>query len=143
MGAVQLKRLRDDAKEPTYGSEGAAAFDVYAAVETSIKAGETKIVPLGYAMGIEVGYEIVLRPRSGMSLKTGLRMANAPATIDSDFRGEVGIILHNTSSERKLIRVGDRIAQGVLQKTNKVYFTFVTQLNPTNRGEAGFGSTGS
>ena len=142
MSSIQLKRLRDSALEPTYGSDGAAAFDLYAAEEVSIKPNETKVVPLGYAMGIENGYEVVIRPRSGLSLKTGLRIANAPGTIDSDYTGEVGIIMHNTSEDNKLIRIGDRIAQGVLQRVQRVHFVFVAQLSPTERGDGGFGSTG-
>ena len=142
MPTIQLKRLRSEAKEPTYGSEGAGAFDLYAAAEIRIGIGETKIVPLGYAMGIEANYEVLIRPRSGMSLKTGLRVANAPGTIDSDYTGEVGVILHNTSDEKKLIKIGDRIAQGVIQRTNKAHFIFVEQLSPTDRGGDGFGSTG-
>jgi dUTP pyrophosphatase len=142
MPTIQLKRLRSEATEPTYGSDGAAAFDLYAAVEVRIAPGETKVVALGYAMGIEANYEVIIRPRSGMSLKTGLRVANAPGTIDSDYTGEVGVILHNTSDEKKLIKIGDRIAQGVIQRTNKAHFIFVEQLSPTDRGGDGFGSTG-
>ena len=143
MSSIQLKRIRVTAVEPTYGSDGAAAFDLYAAEEITIKPNETKVVPLGFAMGIQDGYEVVIRPRSGLSLKSGLRIANSPGTIDSDYTGEVGIIIHNTSSDKKIIQIGDRIAQGVLQRTNRVHFVFVEQLSPTNRGDDGFGSTGS
>ena len=142
MSAIQLKRMRDSAVEPTYGSDGAAAFDLYAAADISLKPNETKVVPLGYAMGIEIGYEVVIRPRSGLTLKTGLRVANAPGTIDSDYTGEVGVIMHNTSTNKVLIKTGDRIAQGVIQRTIRVHFVFVTQLSPTDRGDGGFGSTG-
>jgi dUTP pyrophosphatase len=143
MASIQLKRMREEAVEPTYGSDGAAAFDLYAALEVRLGPGETKVVPLGYAMGIEDNYEVVIRPRSGMSLKTGLRVANAPGTIDSDYTGEVGVIIHNTSNEKKMIKIGDRIAQGVIQRTNRAHFTFVEKLSPTFRGDGGFGSTGS
>jgi len=143
MSAVQLKRMRDEAVEPTYGSEEAGAFDLYAAAEVLLKPGETKVVPLGYAMGIEKGYEVLIRPRSGLSLKTGLRVANAPGTVDSDYTGEVGVIMHNTSSDKRLIKVGDRVAQGVVQRTHRVHFVFVSQLTPTDRGDGGFGSTGN
>jgi dUTP pyrophosphatase len=142
MSSIQLKRMRDSAVEPTYGSEGAAAFDLYAAEEVSLKPNETKVVPLGYAMGIESGYEVIIRPRSGIALKTGLRIANSPGTIDSDYTGEVGVIMHNTSDSKRVIAVGDRIAQGILQRTNRVHFVFVTQLSPTERGDGGMGSTG-
>lgn len=142
MSSIQLKRIRETAVEPTYGSEFAAAFDLYAAEDVSLKPNETKVIPLGYAMGIENGYEVIIRPRSGMSLKTGLRIANAPGTIDSDYTGEVGVIIHNTSNEKKLIKVGDRVAQGVLQRVQRVHFVFVNQLSPTDRGDGGMGSTG-
>jgi len=139
---LQLKRMRDEAKMPEYGSDGAACFDLYAAQEVSIPAGETKVVPLGFAIGVPEGWEMTIRPRSGMSLKTGLRIANAPGTIDSDFRGEVGVIMWNTSGDKKLIRAGDRIAQGSVHRVEKTHFTFVEQLSPTDRDKGGFGSTG-
>ena len=140
---IQLKRMRDDAKMPEYGSEGAACFDFYAATEVTFKPGETKIVPLGFAVGIQDGWEMTIRPRSGMSLKTDLRIANAPGTIDSDYRGEVGVIITNHGGSKASIQVGDRIAQGTVKRVEKTYFTFVEQLSPSDRGSGGFGSTGS
>ncbi len=139
---LQLKRLRETATTPTYGSSGAACFDVYAAKEVTIKPGETKLIPLGYAMGIPDGWEVNLRPRSGMSLKTGLRMANSPGTIDCDYRGEVSVILHNTSSENRTVQIGDRIAQGSPRRVEKTHFIFVQDLGPTDRDGGGYGSTG-
>lgn len=140
---IQLKRMRDEAKTPEYGSEGAACFDFFAAAETTIKPGDTKVVPLGFAVGIQEGWEMTIRPRSGMSLKTPLRIANAPGTIDSDYRGEVGVIMTNTGQEKVIILVGDRIAQGTCQRAEKTHFTFVEQLSPSDRGSGGFGSTGT
>ncbi len=140
---IQLKRMRDDARMPEYGSDGAACFDLYAAQEVKIGPDETKLVPLGFAVGIPDGWEMRIRPRSGMSLKTGLRVANAPGTIDSDYRGEVSVILHNTTGAVKLINVGDRVAQGSCHRVEKTYFTFVQELSPTDRDKGGFGSTGS
>lgn len=139
---LQLLRMRESAVMPTYGHDGDACFDVYAAVEVIIAPGETRIVPLGYAMGIPDGWEVNLRPRSGMSLKTGLRVANSPATIDSGFTGEVSVILHNTSEEERVIHIGDRIAQGSPRRVEKTQFTFVSQLSPTSRDGGAFGSTG-
>jgi len=139
---LQLKRIREEAKTPTYGSDGAACFDLYAAEEVVIKPGETKVVPLGYAMGIPDGWEVNLRPRSGISLKTGLRMANSPGTIDSDYRGEVGVIFDNVSNENISIMVGDRIAQGSPRRVEKTHFIFVEQLSPTDRDKGSYGSTG-
>jgi len=140
---LQLKRLRPEAKAPTYGTSGSACFDVYAAEEVIIAPGETRLVALGYAMGIPDGWEVNLRPRSGMSLKTGLRLPNSPATIDCDYTGEVSVILHNTSDENRTIQIGDRIAQGSPRRVEKTHFIFVEQLSPTDRDSSGFGSTGA
>ena len=142
MPSVQLKRLRKTAVVPTYAHYDDAGFDLYAADEVEIGAGETKLIPLGYAMGIPEGWLVSIRPRSGMSLKTGLRVANSPGTIDSGFQNEVNVILHNTSNEKKVIMVGDRIAQGILERVNKASFTFVEQFSPSDRGQEGLGSTG-
>lgn len=139
---LQLLRIKKEAKTPTYGSEGSACFDLYAAEEVAIKPGETKLIPLGYAMGIPEGWEVMIRPRSGMSLKTGLRMPNSPGTIDSDYRGEVTVILHNTSSENRVIQIGDRIAQASPRRVEKTSFAFVDFLSPTDRDSGGLGSTG-
>ncbi len=142
MPAIQLKRLRESAVEPTYSHIDDAGFDLYAASEVVIKPNETKLVPLGYAMGIPRGWLISIKPRSGMSLKTGLRVANSPGTIDSGYQNEVNVIMHNTSDERRTIQVGDRVAQGMLERVNKAEFTFVEHFSPSDRGMDGLGSTG-
>lgn len=139
---VKVKPMFEKAVIPTYESEGAAGFDFYSIKDYVIEPGEVELVRTGLAVEIPEGYEIVIRPRSGLSLKTKLRVANSPGTIDSDYRGEIKIILENTGSESIKVNTGDRIAQGVLKKVPKANFIKVRKLNKTNRGEGGFGHTG-
>ena len=142
---VKIKKLHPDAITPTYGTDGAAGFDFYALEDVTLNPGDTKLIKTGIAMAIPEGYEIQVRPRSGMSLKTAFRVANAPGTIDSDYRGECCIIGHHSqgSELRKLhIKKGDRIAQGVLNKVPQANFQLVEELDDTERGQGGFGSTG-
>jgi dUTP pyrophosphatase len=143
---VKIKKLHKDAVVPTYGTDGASGFDFYALEDVLIQAGCTALVKTGIAMAIPNGYEIQVRPRSGMSLKTSFRVANAPGTIDSDYRGECCIIGSNTSTSidagEILIKKGDRIAQGVLSKVPQANFQVVEDLDNTDRGSGGFGSTG-
>jgi len=140
---IQLKRLRESAIMPTYGSEGAGCFDLYASEDIDVRSGETKKVPLGFAMGIPAGYEVVIRPRSGMSLKTKVRLSNSPGTIDCDYRGEIMIIVDNIGDKMYQVKAGDRIAQGKMQRFERSNFVFVESLSPTDRGEGGMGSTGT
>lgn len=140
---LQLKRMRKTAVLPTYGSEGAACFDLYAAEDVTIRSGDTRSVPLGFAMEIQDSHEVIIRPRSGMSVKTGIRIANSPGTIDSDYRGEVAIILDNTGDKLYEVKIGDRIAQGKMQRVERTNFVFIHDMSPTKRGDGGFGSTGS
>ena len=140
---LQLKKTRSTALIPTYGSDGAACFDLYAAEDVSIKVGQTKPVPLGFAMQIQEGHEVIIRPRSGLSVKSGLRIANSPGTIDSDYRGEVSVIFDNCGESIYQIKVGDRIAQGKMQRVERTNFVFIHDMSPTKRGSEGFGSTGT
>ena len=129
---------------PHYQTEHSAGVDLYAAVETEavIDAGTWKLVPTGIASAIPVGYEGQVRPRSGLALKHGIGMLNAPGTIDADYRGEVGIILFNFSDEPFTVRRGDRIAQLVFARIEKAEFVKVASLSGTDRGSGGFGHTG-
>ena len=140
---VSVQLCRETAQLPTYANPTDAGCDVYAAEDVMISPGATAIVPTGLKMGIPVGWMISIRPRSGMSLKTGLRVANAPGTIDSLYRDEIGVIIHNTSSEAANIRIGDRIAQMVIEKAPMIRFDVVEDINliKGNRG-GGYGSTG-
>jgi dUTP pyrophosphatase len=140
---VKIKKLDPRAVVPTYGTEGAAGFDFYAIEDVAILPNETKLIKTGIAMEIPVGYEVQVRPRSGMSLKTSFRVANAPGTIDADYRGECNVIGHNSHNHHMLdIKKGDRIAQGVLSKVPQADFEVVDELSDTNRGTGGYGSTG-
>ena len=141
---VYIELLNEDAKVPTYAKKGDAGMDVYAISEMDLKPGETKIMNTGFKVAIPEGYEFQVRPRSGNSIKTSLRIANAPGTIDSGYRGEVGIICQNISNKKdyKILK-GDKIAQLVLQKVPIAKMVLVESVSEIgfNR-EGGFGSTG-
>jgi len=142
---VKITKLDPEAIIPQYAHPTDAGADVYAVEGTTIAAGETKIVKTGIAVAIPVGYEIQVRPRSGLSLKSGLRIANAPGTIDSDYRGEIGIIMTNTKDIPYVIDKGMKIAQLVISPVPRIKWEeveTVEDLGTTERGEGGFGSTG-
>lgn len=139
---VKVKKIHPNAVIPQYKTSGSAGFDLYAIEDVEIQPGETKQIRTGLIFEIPEGYEIQIRPRSGMSLKTPLRISNAPGTIDSDYRGEVMIIAENTSIVPFSVEKGTRIAQGVLQKVPQAEFIEVEKVSETERGEGGFGSTG-
>ncbi|HWR73933.1 MAG TPA: dUTP diphosphatase [Nitrospirota bacterium] len=129
---------------PHYQTEHSAGVDLYAAVdgEVVIGAGKWLLVPTGIAVAIPEGYEGQVRPRSGLSLKHGIGMLNAPGTIDADYRGEIGIILFNFSDRPFTIHRGDRIAQMVISRIMKAEFKKAGDLNESARGKGGFGHTG-
>ncbi len=129
---------------PHYQTEHAAGVDLYAAVaaDTVIEAGAWRLIPTGISIAIPEGYEGQVRPRSGLALKHGIGMLNAPGTIDADYRGEVCIILFNFSGKPFTIRRGDRIAQLVFARLEKAKFIKVETLSETARGAGGFGHTG-
>lgn len=141
---VPVKRLEgnDDLPLPVYATEGAAGMDVVAAEERMIVPGERAAVATGIAIAIPEGYEMQIRPRSGLALKHGITVANAPGTIDCDYRGELKVILVNLGFEPYKIRRGDRIAQAVLSPVVRASWLEVYELDDTARGEGGFGSTG-
>lgn len=141
---VPVKRLEgnDDLPLPVYATDGAAGMDVVAAEERTIAPGERAAVATGIAMAIPQGYEMQIRPRSGLALKHGITVANAPGTIDCDYRGELKVILVNLGFAPYKIRRGDRIAQAVLSPVVRASWLEVHELDDTARGEGGFGSTG-
>lgn len=143
MQNVKLKILDIRAVVPNYATEGSSGFDFFAIEDQTIEVGQTVLVRTGLSFELEQGTELQIRPRSGLSLKTGLRVTNSPATIDSDYRGEVKIILQNTGTEAYSIKKMDRIAQGVICPVIKASFTITTELSDSNRGSGGFGSTGA
>ena len=127
---------------PAYATTGAAGMDVLSAEEVTIVPGGRHAVATGLAMAIPHGFEIQVRPRSGLALKHGITVPNTPGTIDSDYRGELKVILINHGSEPFEIRRGDRVAQLVLAPVTRAAWLAVDELDETARGEGGFGSTG-
>jgi dUTP pyrophosphatase len=127
---------------PSYATAGAAGMDVVAAEELVLAPGQRQAVATGFAIAIPDGYEVQVRPRSGLALKHGITCLNTPGTIDSDYRGEVKVILANLGSEPFPIKRGERIAQLVPAPVLKAAFQEVESLDETQRGERGFGSTG-
>jgi dUTP pyrophosphatase len=141
---VQVKRLPhgEGLDLPRYATEGAAGMDVLSAEDVTLEPGARHAVATGLAVAIPAGYEIQVRPRSGLALKHGIAVPNTPGTIDSDYRGELKVILLNHGSEAFVIRRGDRIAQLVLAPVTLAAWDEVTALDETGRGAGGFGSTG-
>ena len=127
---------------PQYATEAAAGLDITAAEELVLAPGERHAVATGFAIEIPHGYEVQVRPRSGLAIKHGITCLNTPGTIDSDYRGEVKVILINLGSEAFPVRRGDRIAQLVPAPVLRAHFTEVPELEETARGSGGFGSTG-
>lgn len=138
---VNVKRLHEDAEIPEYAHEGDAGFDFKTIEDVYIEPGATKLIRTGLAMEAPEGYEIQIRPRSGISLKTNLRVSNSPGTIDSQFKAEIKVILTNIGNKPELIAKGTKIAQGVLNRVPKAVFNEVNELSESERGEGGFGST--
>ena len=141
---VSFKKLSPDAVTPEYQTKGAAGFDFHAIEDMEINPRQTVLVKTGLSVEIPEGFELQVRPRSGMSLKTKIRVANSPGTVDSDYRGEVCIIMENMGMLGSLpyqIKKGDRVAQGVICPVFQAVF-IEQDLSETERGEGGFGSTG-
>ena len=142
---IRCQLCRPDAKVPTYAHDGDAGFDFYLPEDFTIKAHEYgKIAPTGLKMIIPVGYELQIRPRSGNSVKTTLRIANAPGTIDCGYANEIGIICDNIGDEDLEFKKGDRIAQGILNQIPKGNFILIKSVEEetTNNRNGGFGSSG-
>ncbi len=127
---------------PTYATDGAAGLDVLSAENVALAPGQRHAVSTGFAIAIPEGYEVQVRPRSGLALKHGITCLNTPGTIDEDYRGEVKVILANLGSEPFAVRRGERIAQLVPAPVLKARFVEVEELAETSRGAGGFGSTG-
>ena len=143
---LQVKPLTNDISSDNlfYATKGSAGIDLRANNQKAetIKPGETKLIPTGIAIALPQGYEAQIRPRSGLALKHSITVLNTPGTIDSDYRGEIGIILINHGKTDYIVENGTRIAQMVIAKYEQVELEFVQTLSDTQRGEGGFGSTG-
>jgi dUTP pyrophosphatase len=141
---VRIRRLPhgEGLPLPAYATGGAAGMDVVSAEDVTIAPGARHAVPSGFAVAIPEGYEIQVRPRSGLALKHGISVPNTPGTIDSDYRGELKVILINHGTEPFAIARGDRVAQLVLAPVTQASWDEVEELDDTARGAGGFGSTG-
>ena len=144
MAKVLIKRLSSKVELPKYKTQGSSGLDLMAFIEKSIKLNpkESVLVPTGISIAIEKDLEIQIRPRSGLAAKSNISVLNTPGTIDSDYRGEIKVILFNHSNNEFIINNKDRIAQMVLAPIIKAEFEEVDELPDTIRGEGGFGSTG-
>lgn len=141
---IHVTKLNKNAILPEYQTSGAAAADVHACLDepVTLASMERRIIPTGLAVAIPEGYEVQIRARSGLSIKHGIAMVNGVGTIDSDYRGEVGVLVINLGQEPFVIEPGMRIAQMVLSKYEQISWQQVDTLNETARGGGGFGSTG-
>ncbi len=138
---IKFKKLDSNAIIPTFGSKDAAGFDFYSIEEYLLKSYEQKLIKTGLSVEIPKGYEMQIRPRSGLALKYKITVLNAPGTIDSDYRGEIMILLINFGKPFKIHKHA-RIAQGVIQKLPKIEIKEVESLSESQRNKGGFGSTG-
>jgi len=143
---VKIKKLYEDSKVPQYATEGSSGVDLCAYLDSypcyTLNPGESWLFPTGICMEIPVGYEGQVRPRSGLAAKHGITVLNTPGTVDNDFRGQIHVCLLNTSNMPYTVHHGDRIAQMVFAKVEKAEFEEVDELQSTDRGDGGFGSTG-
>jgi dUTP pyrophosphatase len=144
---IKIKRISkeyNDIPFPEYATEGSAGMDIRATINESviIKKGEVVMVPTNLSVEIPLGYEIQVRPRSGLAVKHGIGILNSPGTVDSDYRGEIKIILFNYGKEDFLIQKGERIAQLIISRVFRAEFKEENSLNESKRGIGGFGHTG-
>ena len=145
MKKVEVKVVREKGVElPKYETKGSAGMDVRANIKEPItlKSLERILIPTGLRVAIPEGYEVQVRPRSGLAIKHGITMLNTPGTVDSDYRGELKVIVVNLSNEAYTIEPNERIGQFVLNKIEQIEFVEVEELESTERGEGGFGHTG-
>ncbi|MGN8368104.1 dUTP diphosphatase [Helicobacter pylori] len=139
---IKIQKIHPNALIPKYQTEGSSGFDLHAVEEVTIKPHGVGLVRIGICLSLEVGYELQVRTRSGLALNHQVMVLNSPGTVDNDYRGEIKVILANLSDKDFKVQVGDRIAQGVVQKAYKAEFIECEQLDKTSRGSGGFGSTG-
>ena len=139
---LKIKKLDKNAQIPAYHTKEAAGFDLHSIEDVIINPGERKLIGTGLAFEIEFGYEVQIRPRSGLAYKHGITVLNTPGTIDSDYRGEIKVLLINHGSEAFEIKKGERIAQAVIAPVIQAEIVEAENLSDTERGSGGFGSTG-
>jgi len=139
----RIKRLSPNAKIPTRADPGSSGFDLYASEPAFISPGEKALIKTGLAMEVPYGYEVQIRPRSGLAAKNGITVLNTPGTVDASYRGEVQVVLFNTSPLLFTVEQGARIAQAVVMKLPDVEIQECSELSDTTRGAGGFGSSGT
>lgn len=137
---IRIQKTHKDAVIPKYQTKGSAGFDLHSIEDITLLEGQTSLISTGLTVEIPEGYEMQIRSRSGLALKHGIFVLNGPGTIDSDYRGQIGIILTNAGKNFS-IKKGDRIAQGVVNKITQAEFEEVIEVSETERGKDGFGST--
>ena len=142
MVKIQIQKIKDNAIIPKYAHEGDAGVDLYSTEDYLLKPGERILVSTGVKIAIPKGYEAQIRPKSGLALKHGLSVANTPGTVDSCYRGEVGVIAINLGKEDYNIKKGAKVAQMIINKVEEAEFEEVKELEATTRNDGGFGSTG-
>ncbi len=145
MGLIQVKIINhSDNKLPQYATVGSSGMDLksFLSMPLTIKPMERVLVPTGLFIELPDNYEAQIRPRSGLAIKHGITCLNSPGTVDADYRGEIKVILINLSTEEQIINSGDRIAQMIIQKVEKIEWINAEALEVSERGEGGFGSTG-
>ena len=139
---ISCQRKHPDAQLPSRGTDLAAGWDLRACTATSLRPRERALITTGVAVALPPGFEMQIRPRSGLALRHGVTVLNAPGTIDADYRGEVKVLLVNLGDQDFAIEPGDRIAQAVVHRHEVVQYSFAESLPDTVRGEGGFGHTG-
>ena len=144
MVKVLVKKLDPNVQLPSYKTDGSSGMDLFAFIKNpvKIKPGTSELIPTGISVAIPINFEIQIRPRSGLAAKSNISVLNTPGTVDSDYRGEVKIILFNHGKKEFIVNNNDRVAQMVLTPISKVDFDEVEKLPNSLRGEGGFGSTG-
>ena len=145
MTKIQIKKLSNEVLTPKYETSGSSGMDIAAYIERDIiiNPGEKALIPTGFSLSVPRGYEVQIRPRSGLAVKKGVTVLNTPGTIDSDYRGEIKVILINLSKDEFSVKNGERIAQMVVCPIKQVIVEEVKELTGTIRGVGGFGSTGT
>ena len=145
MTKIQIKKLSTTVSIPKYETPGSSGMDIAAHIENNIiiSPGENALVPTGFSISIPIGYEVQIRPRSGLAFKKNITVLNTPGSIDADYRGEIKVILINLGKEKFIIENGDRIAQMIICPVIQLDLEEVKELSDTERGSGGFGSTGT
>lgn len=139
---VKIKMLSGYAVVPSQAKPGDACYDLFSVEDIIVPPGETRLIPCGFSIEIPYGWEAQIRPRSGLAFKYGITVLNTPGTIDSGYRGEMKVILHNAGKDKFLINIGDRVAQMCIKPVYEVNFIEVESLSQSERGVGGCGSTG-